>query len=72
MIFIVSGTGENGIVTMSCATAPAALLSARRLIDEGVNGVLINAGGHEYAPSDFDRLFVVGIVEPDSDGEQRS
>jgi hypothetical protein len=41
-----------------CETAVAALQSARRLADEGVKNVLIDADGKEYAPSDFSRLFI--------------
>jgi hypothetical protein len=58
LIFIVTGEGENGPVSSTCGTAIAALQAARRLADEGIKSVLIDAGGKEYAPSDFSRLFV--------------
>lgn len=58
MIFIVTGDGERGPVSAACETAVAALQQARRLADEGARNVLIDAGGQEYAPADFKRLFV--------------
>jgi hypothetical protein len=58
MIFIVTGEGENGPVSTTCETAVAALQSARRLADEGARNVLIDADGQEFAPADFDHLFV--------------
>ena len=58
MIFIVTGDQESGIMSTTCDTAAAALQTARRFLDEGARGVLIDAGGREYAPADFDRLFV--------------
>ncbi len=58
MIFIVSGSGETAPVSRTCATAVAALEQARRLGDQGVRDVLIDADGQEYAPADFNRLFV--------------
>jgi hypothetical protein len=58
MIFIVTGEGEHGPVSNSCETAVAALQQARRLADEGVKNVLIDADGQEFAPADFKRLFV--------------
>ena len=67
MIFIVTGTSENGVLSSTCETAPAALHKARRLMDQGAKDVLIDAGGQEYAPADFNRLFVAALVEPDPD-----
>jgi hypothetical protein len=58
MVFIVTGEGENGPVSTTCETALAALQQARRLADEGVRNVLIDADGQEFAPADFNRLFV--------------
>ena len=70
MIFIVTGDHESGIVSTTCYTAAAALQTARRFLDEGAKGVLIDAGGQEYAPADFDRLFVAPsttLLVPDQD-----
>ncbi len=61
MFFIVTGESENGPVSSTCDTASSALEKARRLADQGVKDVLIDADGQEYAPPDFRRLF----VEPD-------
>ena len=58
MVFIVTGEGENGPVSTTCETAVAALQQARRLADEGVRNVLIDADGQEFAPADFQRLFI--------------
>jgi hypothetical protein len=58
MVFIITGEGENGPVSTTCATALAALQQARRLADEGVRNLLIDADGQEFAPADFQRLFV--------------
>jgi hypothetical protein len=58
MIFIVTGDGEHGPVSTTCETPVAALQGARRLADEGVKNVLIDADGQEFAPVDFKRLFV--------------
>jgi hypothetical protein len=58
MIFIITGEGENGPVSSTCQTPVSALQRARRLADEGARNVLIDADGQEYAPTDFDRLFV--------------
>jgi hypothetical protein len=64
MIFIVTGDGEHGPVSTTCETPVAALQRARRLADEGARNVLIDADGQEYAPADFQRLF----VQPDPTG----
>ncbi|MBL0403783.1 hypothetical protein JKG68_07395 [Microvirga aerilata] len=64
MMFIVTGEGENGLVSTTCETAVAALQQARRLADEGVRNVLIDAGGTEYTLVNFKYLF----VEPDPVG----
>ncbi len=58
MIFIVSGSGETAPVSRTCKTPVAALEQARRLSDQGVRNVLIDADGQEYAPADFSRLFI--------------
>jgi len=58
MVFIVTGEGENGPVSTTCETAVAALQQSRRLADEGVRNVLIDADGQEFAPADFGRRFV--------------
>ncbi len=58
MIFIVTGDGEHGPVSTTCDSPLAAVQQARKLADEGVQNVLIDADGQEYAPTDFDRLFV--------------
>jgi hypothetical protein len=58
MIFIVSGSGETAPVSRTCKTPVAALEQARRLSDQGVRNVLIDADGQEYAPADFNRLFI--------------
>jgi hypothetical protein len=58
MIFVVIGTGEAGPISRTCETAAAALEQARRLTEQGIRDVLIDANGQEYAPADFDRLFV--------------
>ena len=58
MIFIVTGDGEHGPVSTTSETPFAALQQARRLADQGVRNVLIDANGQEYVPSDFKRLFV--------------
>ena len=63
MIFIVTGENENGPVSTTCETGVSALQSARRLADEGVKNILIDADGHEFVPADFKRLF----VEPHQD-----
>ncbi len=58
MIFIVTGDGEIGPVFVTCGSAAAALERARALVDRGARDVLIDAGGQQYAPVDFNRLFV--------------
>jgi hypothetical protein len=59
MIFIVSGQSETAPpVSRTCETAVAALEQARRLSDQGLRDVLIDADGQEYAPADFNRLFI--------------
>ena len=58
MIFIVAGDGEHGPVSTTCDSPLAAFQQARRLADEGVRNVLIDADGQEFAPTDFQRLFV--------------
>ena len=58
MVFIVTGDGENGPVSITCHSPASALEQARQLSDRGVRGILIDAEGQEYAPADFDRLFV--------------
>ena len=58
MIFIVTGDGENGPVSVTCDSGTAALERSRALADRGVRAVLIDADGQEYAPADFKRLFV--------------
>ncbi len=58
MIFVVTGEAENGPVSTTCETAVAALERARQLADGGARDVLIDAGGQEYAPADFNRRFV--------------
>ncbi len=58
MIFIVSGSGETALVSHMCQTPVAALEQARRLTEQGVRDVLIDADGQEYAPADFNRLFI--------------
>jgi hypothetical protein len=58
LIFIVTGEGENGPVSVTSDTAGAALQQARRLADEGARNLLIDADGLEYAPAEFKRLFV--------------
>jgi hypothetical protein len=45
-------------VSRTCETAVAALEQARLLNDQGLRDVLIDADGQEYAPADFNRLFV--------------
>ena len=58
MIFIVTGDSENGPVSVTCDSGGAALERARALLDRGVRDILIDADGQEYAPGDFNRLFV--------------
>jgi len=58
MVFIVTGDGEHGPVSVTCHSAAAALERARALSDRGVRDVLIDAHGKDYAPADFMRLFV--------------
>ena len=58
MIFIITAEGEHGPVSTSGETAAATLQRARRLADEGARNVLIDADGQEYAPAEFERLFV--------------
>ncbi len=58
MIFIVTGDGEHGPVSTTSETPVAALQQARKMADEGVQNLLIDADGKEYAPADFRRLFV--------------
>ena len=58
MIFVVIGTGEAGPVSRTCETAAAALEQARRLNEQGIRDVLSDADGQDYAPADFDRLFI--------------
>jgi hypothetical protein len=58
MIFIITGEGENGPVSVTCETPVAAFTRARLLSDEGIRDVLIDAGGKEFAPAEFNRLFV--------------
>lgn len=55
MIFIVSGEREGRVVSVTCDSAQAAVQTARRLIDNGADGVLIDANGQEYAAADFER-----------------
>ncbi|MBL0406838.1 hypothetical protein JKG68_23110 [Microvirga aerilata] len=58
MIFIITGERENEPVSTTARTPVAALQQSRRLADEGVRNVLIDADGQEFAPADFNRLFV--------------
>ncbi len=58
MIFIVTGNGESGPVSYACATAVGALERARWFADRGIRDLLIDADGQEYAPADFQRLFI--------------
>lgn len=58
MIFIVTGEGENGPVSLTCDSARAALVRAQGLAGQGVRDLLIDADGQEYAPADFKRLFI--------------
>lgn len=58
MIFIVSGSGETAPVSRTCKTPVAALEQARLLTDQGIRNVLIDADGQQFAPADFNRLFV--------------
>ncbi len=58
MIFIVSGHSETAPVSRTCETAVGPLEQARRLSDQGLRDVLIDADGQEYAPADFNRLFI--------------
>jgi hypothetical protein len=58
MIFVITGDSEHGPVSTTCETAVAALQQARRLADEGVKNILIDADGHEFVPADFKRLFI--------------
>jgi len=63
MFFVVTGTGEQGAVAVTCETAAAAAEKARALIVEGMRDVLItDADGLQHAPSDFERLFVASPV----------
>ena len=62
MIFIVTGTGEVGPVSRTCETPAAAVDQARVLTEHGIRDVLIDADGQEYAPTDFNRLFVTSDV----------
>lgn len=64
MIFVVTGDGEHGPVSITCKTPVTALQQARRLADDGARNVMIDAGGHEYAPADFQRHF----IQADSSG----
>ena len=64
LIFIVTGDGEHGPVSKTCDSPLAAVQQSRKLADEGVRNVLIDADGQEFAPADFQRLF----VEPRSIG----
>jgi hypothetical protein len=50
MIFIVIGAGEAGPVSSTCKTAAAALEQARRLNEQGIRDVLIDANGQDRAP----------------------
>jgi hypothetical protein len=64
MMFIVTGDGENGPVSVTCTSVNASLERARALADQGVRDVLIDADGQEYTPADFNRLFVEpGLAE---------
>ena len=58
MIFIVSGNGETALVSRTWRTPVAALEQARRVTDQGVRDVLIDASGQKSAPTDFNRLFI--------------
>jgi hypothetical protein len=58
MIFIVIGDGERGPVSTTCDSPLAALQQVRKLADEGVRNVLIDADGQEYVPANLRRLFV--------------
>lgn len=58
MIFIVFGSGETAPVSRTFNTPVTALVQARRLTDQGIRGVLIDADGQQYVPADFNRSFV--------------
>ncbi len=58
MVFIVTGDGEHGPVSITCDSPLAAVQQARKLADEGVQNVLIDADDQEYPPADFRRLFI--------------
>jgi hypothetical protein len=68
MVFIVTGDGEGGPVSFTCDSARAALEKARGLDHQGMRDILIDAGGQEFAPTDFRRLFT-GSRVVDSRGE---
>jgi hypothetical protein len=78
MVFIVTGHAESGPVSYACDTAAGALERARWFAERGIRDLLIDADGQEYAPADFQRLFVEpGLAEasrarlgPDSEDQQ--
>ncbi len=59
MFFVVTGTGRNGMVAVTCDSAAAALDKAHQLDTNGVTDLLItDADGLQHVPAEFDRLYV--------------
>ena len=59
MFFVVSGTGQKGVVAITCDSPTAALEKAHQLDVEGIVDILItDADGLQHAPAEFDRLYV--------------
>ena len=75
MVFIVTGDRGSGPSSFTCDSARAALEKARGLDHQGMRDILIDAGGQEFAPADFRRLFtgsrVVDLREEAADQDER-
>jgi uncharacterized Rossmann fold enzyme len=59
MFFVVTGSGRNGAVAVTCDSAAAASEKARQLDMEGVVDIIVtDADGLQHAPAEFERLYV--------------
>jgi uncharacterized Rossmann fold enzyme len=59
MFFVVSGSGQHGVVAITCNSAAAASEKARQLDMDGVTDIIVtDADGLQHAPAEFERLYV--------------
>ena len=59
MFFVVSGSGQNEAVAVTCDSAAAASEKARQLGMDGVTDIIVtDADGLQHVPAEFDRLYV--------------